>query len=206
MRLYFIRHGQSVTNLTNTITGQSDVALTEQGRQDAVRAGELLRGIDFDKVYASDLSRAVDTCRLALPDTEFETTPLLREHSVGELAGKTHAECRALYGERFDRDHTALDFTSYGGEDPEMVRVRVRALLGMLEEAPYERVACFSHAGFIRTVLDVFANLNCREKTGPFACDNGSVSVFEIRGKHRAIVAWNYKGKLPDAPAVFHEL
>lgn len=38
MKIYFIRHGQTVTNVTNTLTGQRDVPLTELGKEQAKKA------------------------------------------------------------------------------------------------------------------------------------------------------------------------
>ena len=42
MKLYLVRHGQSVANATKIHSGWSQVPLTEQGRADAARAGEYL--------------------------------------------------------------------------------------------------------------------------------------------------------------------
>ena len=86
MLLYVIRHGESETNLSHW-TGWNDVNLTDKGRQDAARAGEMLKGIDFDAIYASDLTRALNTAQIALPGCQPKITPLLREINVGDLAG-----------------------------------------------------------------------------------------------------------------------
>lgn len=51
-KLVLLRHGQSTWNLDNRFTGWTDVDLTEQGRQEAARAGKLLKeeGFEFDLV------------------------------------------------------------------------------------------------------------------------------------------------------------
>ena len=41
--LVLLRHGESEWNAKNLFTGWVDVALTEKGRAEAVRGGELLR-------------------------------------------------------------------------------------------------------------------------------------------------------------------
>ena len=58
MLLYAIRHGQSMDNFLRRYSGWSSAPLSEKGREDARRAGQLLRGIHFDKIYASPLARA----------------------------------------------------------------------------------------------------------------------------------------------------
>lgn len=88
MRVYIIRHGESETNRLNCWTGWLDVDLTEKGTEDARKAGKLLEGVEFDKLYASDLIRAKQTLETALPGYEYETSPALREVNVGAIAGK----------------------------------------------------------------------------------------------------------------------
>ena len=65
-KLVLMRHGQSQWNLENRFTGWVDVDLTEQGRQEAQKAGELLRtqGYQFDLAYTSVLKRAIHTLGL----------------------------------------------------------------------------------------------------------------------------------------------
>ena len=59
-KLVLIRHGESQWNLENRFTGWTDVDLTDNGHQEAVRAGKLLKdeGYDFDVCYTSVLRRA----------------------------------------------------------------------------------------------------------------------------------------------------
>ena len=56
--LALVRHGQSLWNLEDRFTGWIDVPLTEKGEEEARRAGELLKDIDFQVAYTSALSRA----------------------------------------------------------------------------------------------------------------------------------------------------
>ena len=59
-KLVLMRHGQSQWNLENRFTGWTDVDLTEQGRAEAAKAGELLKkeGYGFDIAFTSVLKRA----------------------------------------------------------------------------------------------------------------------------------------------------
>ena len=60
-KLVLMRHGQSQWNLENRFTGWTDVDLTEQGRTEAAKAGELLKkeGYGFDIAFTSVLKRAI---------------------------------------------------------------------------------------------------------------------------------------------------
>jgi 2,3-bisphosphoglycerate-dependent phosphoglycerate mutase len=67
--LVLLRHGQSTWNETPIFSGWCDPPLTERGLAEATEAGRLLRKrgfLHFDKVYTSNLQRAVKTCELVL--------------------------------------------------------------------------------------------------------------------------------------------
>ena len=196
MKLYLIRHGQSETNLKGLFTGQADVALTPSGEADARRAGEMLRCLRFDKVYASDLTRAMRTAELALPGVEYETSPLLREYDLGELVGQRISACRTIYAPDFEENWKKHDYTPYGGENADMVKARAKAFLDQLRQSEHQTVAVFAHAGFIRAIFDVLLGIPLKD--GGTEVANGSISVFTVRKTSAALLLWNYTGRLPD--------
>jgi 2,3-bisphosphoglycerate-dependent phosphoglycerate mutase len=103
--LALVRHGQSQWNLENRFTGWVDVPLTDLGRSEARRAGELLKeaGIRFDVAYTSDLVRAQETLRIILevlgqPDLPTHRDQALNERHYGALQGLNKAETAEKYG------------------------------------------------------------------------------------------------------------
>ena len=96
MKIYFVRHGESVNNITGRYTGWMDIDLTDKGREDALRARALLKDLSFDRVYASDLKRARETAEIALPGVSYEVTPLIREIDVGDVAGTRFADAATV--------------------------------------------------------------------------------------------------------------
>ena len=106
-KLVLLRHGESQWNLENRFTGWTDVDLTEQGRQEARAAGELLRseGFEFDIAYASVLKRAIRTLWIALDAMDRMWLPVvhswrLNERHYGALQGLNKAETAARFGEQ----------------------------------------------------------------------------------------------------------
>ncbi|MDD3763255.1 MAG: 2,3-diphosphoglycerate-dependent phosphoglycerate mutase [Nevskiales bacterium] len=105
-KLVLLRHGQSQWNLDNRFTGWVDVDITEQGRQEAVRAGELMRdeGLQFDVAHTSVLKRAIRTLNTALESMDQVWLPVtktwrLNERHYGGLQGLDKAETTAKHGE-----------------------------------------------------------------------------------------------------------
>jgi len=105
-KLVLLRHGESVWNRENRFTGWTDVDLTDQGRAEALRAGQLLRaeGYAFDVAYTSVLKRAIKTLWLALEEMDLMWIPVhnswrLNERHYGALQGLNKAETAAKFGE-----------------------------------------------------------------------------------------------------------
>jgi len=72
--LILTRHGQSVWNGENRFTGWANVELTDQGREEAKKAGLILRysGLpDPGAVFVSPLKRAKKTCAILLEYLKF---------------------------------------------------------------------------------------------------------------------------------------
>ncbi|MDT5242372.1 MAG: 2,3-bisphosphoglycerate-dependent phosphoglycerate mutase [Mycobacterium sp.] len=104
--LILLRHGESEWNALNLFTGWVDVDLTDKGRAEAVRSGELLaeQGVLPDVLYTSLLRRAINTANLALDEADRHWIPVhrtwrLNERHYGALQGLDKAATKEKYGE-----------------------------------------------------------------------------------------------------------
>lgn len=102
-QLVLVRHGQSQWNLENRFTGWVDVPLTDQGRNEARRAGEHLRGYKFNRAFTSALQRAQNTLAIILEVTGQKTIPIeknraLNERHYGALQGLNKEETAKKFG------------------------------------------------------------------------------------------------------------
>src|ERR1700758_1936988 len=104
--LVLLRHGESDWNALNLFTGWVDVGLTEKGRAEAVRSGELMteHALLPDVLYTSLLRRAITTAHLALDTADRLWIPVrrswrLNERHYGALQGLNKAEIKARYGD-----------------------------------------------------------------------------------------------------------
>lgn len=103
--LILLRHGNSLWNQQNLFTGWVDVELSDQGRVEAKRAGELLAasGLKPDLSYTSLLQRAIATANIALDEAarswiEVRRSWRLNERHYGALQGKDKSQTLAEYG------------------------------------------------------------------------------------------------------------
>jgi 2,3-bisphosphoglycerate-dependent phosphoglycerate mutase len=103
--LVLLRHGQSQWNLEDRFTGWVDVDLTPQGEAEARRGGELIAaaGVEFDRAFASVLTRAIRTADLALAAAGQLWIPMdkdwrLNERHYGGLTGLNKTETAAKHG------------------------------------------------------------------------------------------------------------
>lgn len=118
-----LRHGQSEWNASNQFTGWVDVALTEKGRAEAKRGGELLKEKNIlpDVLYTSLLRRAIQTANIALDEADRLWIPVTRdwrlnERHYGALQGLNKADTKEKYG-----DEKFMTWRrSYGTPPPEL--------------------------------------------------------------------------------------
>ena len=163
--LFLIRHGQSTYNLENRFTGWKDVELTELGRSQAIEAGNILNGINFDSCFTSNLKRAQNTLDLILgqmnhsPDIQRDEA--LNERDYGDLIGQNKAEAAEKFGkEQVQIWRRSFDVPPPGGESLKMTADRT---------LPYYRdiispkvlsgknIAISAHGNSIRAiVMDIF--------------------------------------------------
>jgi 2,3-bisphosphoglycerate-dependent phosphoglycerate mutase len=105
-KLVLLRHGESEWNAKNLFTGWVDVGLSEKGRAEAIRGGELLAEADVlpDLLHTSVLRRATQTAELSLNSIDRHWLPVrrswrLNERHYGALQGKDKRQTLEQYGE-----------------------------------------------------------------------------------------------------------
>ena len=168
--LVLLRHGESEWNAKNLFTGWVDVGLSEKGRAEAVRGGQLLgeAGLRPDVVHTSLLRRAIRTAELALDEIDLGWLPVrrswrLNERHYGALQGLNKAETREKYGdEQFMRWRRSYDVPPPGGESLKDTLARalpyyVKEILPCVLRG--ERTLVAAHGNSLRALIMVLEKL-----------------------------------------------
>lgn len=144
VRVWMVRHGETDWNADRRFQGWTDVALNDTGRDQATLLAGALAGVRFDSVWSSDLSRAIETARLAYGEPTADHR--LRELNFGDLEGSVWDDLTPLV----QAELVAFDgFTAPGGESIAEFKARVIEFLDGLSGGDHLVV---THGGVIRMV------------------------------------------------------
>lgn len=88
MKLYVVRHGETIWNVENRVQGITDIPLTDKGRLDATLQRDFVKSLDIDVVISSPLDRAIETAKI-LTDNKLpiNTDDRIKERDWGMNEG-----------------------------------------------------------------------------------------------------------------------
>ena len=126
-KVLVIRHGHAEGNAEHRFIGQTDVPLDDVGRGQARALADRLRSTPIDRIFSSDLRRAVDTIKPLAEsiDVPIERDPRLREISNGQWSGLLPGEIEQRWPDLWVAYRTGEDVQRPGGEQWAAVRDRV---------------------------------------------------------------------------------
>jgi broad specificity phosphatase PhoE len=178
-RIYLMRHAQ-VAYFENGRPLRPDlVPLTDAGREQASAAGELLAGIQLDRVITSGLPRTVETARIVAPDHEPEAWPELREIESGRLGDIPEDELEAAFVGAW-RDVVPEDTPFLGGETIRSLLDRVLpAVDRLLADGSWDVVLAVLHGGVNRAILS-YALTGGRALLGNLEQSPACVNVLDV--------------------------
>ena len=154
--LYLLRHGETGHNADGRIQGHTESDLSELGQEQARRLGSRLEQVPFTKVYASSLSRAMQTAEIAFNGRiPLEGRDGLKEMNLGIWEGRSAEELRRDFPAEVKQwFHEPTSLHIEGGETIAQFRVRVTAEMESIRtDHPDEILAVVAHGGVICTYL-----------------------------------------------------
>lgn len=184
IKFLYVRHGETIFNVTNKSQGACDSPLTKNGIKQAKQCAEKLYVMKIDKCYCSTSERTIDTANIILHDRNIPIRPLkgLKEMSFGLLEGSDLTQNNSL----MERCWNNKDFTEYGGENRDLFEARIKSTYQNIinQSNNGETVLIVSHRGYFNYMLEALFGFNLEdlEKRNPKYLEtlipNASVAKF----------------------------
>ncbi len=193
IELIAVRHGETDFNAERRMQGHLDVPLSETGRVQAQAAAARLADEPIDKIYSSDLQRALETARIIHEGREIElvTDLRLREFHMGTFQGMTLSEAREKHGDAWERFfiHDA-DFALPGGQSRNQKQVEIASFMEeVVRSQAGGRMLVVTHGGILiamlRHVLGIPASHYFR-----VSIENTGIQRFRYKNETWQLVSW----------------
>lgn len=204
-RLFLVRHGEIRQHKEKIFLGQTDIPLSEKGREQAASAAEELKryGVSANRIYTSDLSRAMETAEIirdslnlrAVKDDQGDGSqnvtvipePRFREMALGEWDGRYISEIREKYPEEYRKRGENLLTYKYGNSSENFYDLQYRVIKGFRGILKTEReaedkerdIVIVSHSGVIGVILSNLRHTDLKNELES-RIPNGGMAVLDF--------------------------
>ena len=189
--MLLIRHGETMWNAEKKLQGHRDVPLSEVGILQAQALAQKLEAHPIDAVYASDLSRAVQTAEALASSRglKVQSVPELREMNFGLWEGMSYQEIQANYpGQLNAWCKDPLSAKPPDGELVSEMAVRVfEAMKSIVTANENRQVAVVCHGGPIRAFVAMLLGMNLQDNWR-IRQDNVALNVIDFPTWEEAVV------------------
>lgn len=202
--VYLIRHAYAQGNQDKSFQGRIDGKLTELGYRQLEGLAEACRGLKFDAVYSSPLSRAYETAQAAnrYYGYEIQTDDGLMEIDGGDWEGKRWADLFVSDPERYEKwNRRDRDFSAPNGEKIETVYNRIRdTVLQIVKNNKNKTICIVSHGCAIENFMAWASGFSADEVKKVPICDNTAINCLTFDDNLLpAVVFQNDIGHLDDS-------
>jgi broad specificity phosphatase PhoE len=189
-RVFMVRHGATVLSAEDRFAGATDVALSDEGREQTLRLAQRLNGEKIVAVFASPLGRTVETAQiLAKPHKlEVQTRDGLREISHGHWEQLTRREVEERFPEEAaEWEKDPYTFAPAGGESGLAVTARaLPVLLQLVREHPDKNILVVSHKATIRLLLSSLLGFDPRRYRDNLDQKPAALNIVDFRDPVRS--------------------
>lgn len=184
MRVYLVRHGETIWNTEGRIQGWKNSNLTNKGIEDAKSLGKYLRDINFQCAYTSPFERAVDTTRYIIGDRKISIKENInfRELNFGLWEGQVFQDVRAKYPkEHYNLWNNPEIYEPINGEYLEVFRNRVRNGLKDVINSNYDGdILLVTHALVVKAIYSIAKELPIAQIWDTPKIGNTSLTILDI--------------------------
>lgn len=165
-KIIFVRHGQTEWNVLGRYQGQTDIALSPLGIEQAEKLAAHFPVDKVEAVYSSDLVRAMMTacCVADRFGLTVEARPELRELNFGDWEGLTYDEIVAKWPDALNNffQHPDVLEIPHGESFPKLRERALDAVEKIVACHPEQTVAVFAHGAILRTILTAALHMDLK--------------------------------------------
>lgn len=200
MKLYFVRHGKTQWNLEGRFQGTNgDSPLLETSIEELHLLGKNMAHIKFDKIFSSDLPRAMATAQIINSENHFsqviESHAELREWQLGSLEGQKVSTITAIYPhqmEAFRHNLAKFNNSIFGAESVYNTTRRTIDFIKSQKGQSYENLLFVGHGANLTASLRLLLGYDFAQLRQQGGLTNGSVTILETQDfEHFTLLDWN---------------
>jgi broad specificity phosphatase PhoE len=189
-RVFIVRHGATVLSVEDRFAGETDVELSDEGREQTRHLAQRLSREKIAAAYASPLGRTMETARiLAAPHgLDVQIRNGLREISHGHWEQMTRREVEEKFPEEAaEWEKDPYTFAPFGGESGLAVTARaLPVLIDLVRQHPGENILVVSHKATIRLLLSSLLGFDPRRYRDNLDQKPAALNIVDFRDAGRA--------------------
>jgi broad specificity phosphatase PhoE len=192
MRIYCVRHGESVYNSEGRIQGQADVPLSELGVRQGEAVAQALRAVAFDAIYSSPLIRAKKTAEILAEHVDVPITfdDRLQEINAGVFQHQRRVDLEKSHPVELERWRSEdLDYAIPGGETRRQLMTRGRESLESIARQGHQHAAVVAHGRLLVVTIKYLVGLSPQDP--PISLENGSITTLSHDANGFKVEQWN---------------
>jgi len=203
VKLFLIRHGQTLWNEEGRYQGNKDIDLTEEGIKQARLTAEYLSDVKFSCIYSSPLKRAVDTAKIINETNKGKNLKIiirenLKEMHFGKWEGMKFEQLGREFHDEFQQWlKDPYNYCPTGGESFRKVKKRAIEEIEKIvkESEDGGNVAVVTHGGIILSILVYWLQIPL-PRWRSIVLNQGAMNIAVIDRGFPYISAINFTGHL----------
>lgn len=183
LKIYFVRHAESIGNVQEFFQGRTDCEISEKGARQLECLAERFRNISIDRIYSSPLKRTIATAKAV---NKYHNLPIIQDERLVEInggvwEGKPWSEIPKLYPtEHYIWQNRMQDFRVDDGESMTEVFERMKDAVADIAAQNHGRtIAVVSHGCSLRNYLCYAMGMPIEKLKDVGWSDNTAVSLVE---------------------------
>ncbi len=202
MKIYLVRHAESMGNISGKFNGVTDLPLSPKGEKQAKLLGQFFNDKKLDKIYTSVLRRTIQTANLSTgrDESTFIKLAELNEINGGHWEGVEWDKIEKKYNKEFvlwnERPHLVR---LPGGESlDELYDRSIGVLKRIIEENdPEATIGVFSHGTVLKVWVAFIRNLALEELPLIAWYENSSVTGISCTDGELSLEFYDNHNHLP---------